>query len=139
MEQQNLAASTEVLVQGLSYAKKPTAQYVTGRTSHTYFPSGGNQYSINGVRVLRLDLQTAGDDFLDPATVRLAFKLINKNATNPLALLSNSPLCIFQRMRVLCRGTLVEDVNYLHRIVQMFHILLPEQRRKAESLQMMGG
>jgi len=38
----------------------------------------------------------------------------------------------------LCRGTLVEDINYLHRTVDMFSILLPEQRKKANSLQMMG-
>ena len=79
MEQQLLVASTETLGQGLAYTETPTAQYISGRTSHTCFPSGGNQYSVSGVRVLRSELQTAGDDFLSPASLRLAFKIINKD------------------------------------------------------------
>ena len=58
MEQQVLAATTETLIPGLSYIEKPTASYVTGRSSNTYFPSGGNTYSPSGVRVLRFEIQT---------------------------------------------------------------------------------
>ena len=37
------------------------------------------------------------------------------------------------------KGTLVEDVNYLHRTENMFDLLLPPQWRKSQALQMMGG
>jgi len=36
------------------------------------------------------------------------------------------------------KGTLVEDINYLHRTENMFDILLPPQRRKRQALQMLG-
>ena len=35
-------------------------------------------------------------------------------------------------------GTLVEDINYLHRTEEMFNQLLPRQRRKSQALQMLG-
>jgi hypothetical protein len=132
MENQVLSHASEQRIPGLSYTLGPTAQFVRARHSTTFFPSGGNQYSITGVRVLRLELQSGGDMFLDPATIRLGFTIKNNNATatNLLIPLSNSPLCFFQRIRVLMKGTLVEDINYLHRVEHLFDVLLPPQRRR---------
>lgn len=140
MENQILSHASEQLIPGLSYTLGPTAQFVRARHCTTFFPSGGNQYSVTGVRVLRFELQSGGDMFLDPATLSLAFTLKNNNATagNLLTPLSNSPLCFFQRMRVLMKGTLVEDINYLHRIEHLFDILLPPQRRRTQAMQMFG-
>ena len=138
MENQVLSHTTDELIPGLTYTLGRTAQFVRSRQATTFFPSGGNQYSVTGVRVLRFEIQSGGDMFLDPSTLRLAFTLKNNDAANDLRLLSNSPLCLFQRLRVLMKGTLLEDVNYLHRTEEMFDILLPPQRRKSQSLQMMG-
>ena len=55
-----------------------------------------------------------------------------------MPMLANSPLCLLQRLRVLMKGTLVEDINYLHRVENMFDFLLPPQRRKSQALQMLG-
>ena len=130
MENQILSHASEELIPGLSYTLGPTAQFVRNRQSTTFFPSGGNQYSVNGVRVLRFEIQSGGDMFLDPATLRLAFTLKNNDATagNLLRPLSKSPLCFFQQLRVLMKGTLVEDINYLHRVEHLFDVLLPPQR-----------
>jgi len=38
---------------------------------------------------------------------------------------------------VLMKGTLVEDINYLHRTEDMFDLVLPPQRRKSQALQML--
>ena len=78
--------------------------------------------------------------FLDPATIRLGFTLKNDDvgANKALKPLSNSPMCFFQRMRVLMKGTLVEDINYLGRVENLFDILLPPQRRRSQSIQMFG-
>jgi len=138
MENQVLSHTTDELIPGLTYTLGKTAQFVRSRQATTFWPSGGNQYSVSGVRCLRFEIQSGGDMFLDPSTLRLAFKLKNNDAANPLRLLSNSPLCLFQRLRVLMKGTLVEDINYLHRMETMFDVLLPPQRRKTQSLQMMG-
>ena len=139
MEHQILASARERLIPGLEYSPGAlTAQYVQKREATTFCPSGANQYSVNGVRVLRFELTTGGDAFVDPSTVRLAFTLKNLSAVRHLQLLSDSPLCSFQRLPVLAKGQLFEDISYLHRLEQMFDILLPLQRRKTQSLMMIG-
>ena len=140
MELQVLEGSQEKLIHGLSYVAGAQASYLKDRSSVTYFPTGGNSYSPSGVRLLRFELTSSGDDFLDPGSVRLAFSLINENtnAGSTLRLLSDNPLCIFQRMRILARGSLVEDISYLHRTVELLSILTPPERRKSISSQMMG-
>ena len=65
--------ASEQLIPGLSYTLGPTAQFARSRQATTFWPSGGNQYSVNGVRVLRFEIQSRGDMFLDPSTIRLAF------------------------------------------------------------------
>ena len=61
------------LITGLSYKLKAGASYVTNRRSVSYFASGGNTYSPNGVKVMKFNL--AGDQWLDPSTFRVAFQL----------------------------------------------------------------
>ena len=43
----------DALIGGLSYKLKAGASYVTNRRSVSYFASGGNTYSPNGVKVMR--------------------------------------------------------------------------------------
>ena len=64
----------DALIGGLSYKLKPGASYVTNRRSVSYFASGGNTYSPNGVvKVMKLNL--TGDQWLDPSTFSVAFQL----------------------------------------------------------------
>ena len=41
------------LINSLDFKIKPGASYITGRRNCSFFPSGGNSYAPNGVRVLR--------------------------------------------------------------------------------------
>ena len=66
MENQLLPHSVDELIPSLSYVLSPTAQYVRARQATTFFPSGGNSYSNNGVRVLRFEIQSGGDTFRGP-------------------------------------------------------------------------
>ena len=70
----------DALIGGLSYKLKPGASYVTNRRSVSYFASGGNTYSPNGVKVMKFNLP--GDQWLDPSTFRVAFQLNNRNGVN---------------------------------------------------------
>ena len=137
MEEQLYPGSTATLVAGLAYADVRTAKYLKDRSTVSYFTTG-NSFGPNGVRVLRFEMVSQGDDFLDPGSVRVAFTLHNNDPDNPFKLLSMDPLTIFTRLRVLVKGQLIEDINYLHRTTEMFSILLPPQRRKSLALQMMG-
>ena len=65
----------DYLIDSLSFKLKPGASYITNRRSVSFFPHGGNQYSVNGVKVIKLVL--TGDQWLDPGTVRIQFALRN--------------------------------------------------------------
>ena len=65
----------DALIGGLSYKVKAGVSYISGRRSVSYFPQGGNQYSPNGVRVIKFSI--TGDQWLDPSTFRIKFQLNN--------------------------------------------------------------
>ena len=71
------------LIDSLSFKLRPGASYVTDRRSVSFFPQGGNQYTSNGVKVIKISLN--GDQWLDPSTVRLFLNITNQSSTAPLA------------------------------------------------------
>ena len=73
------------LIDSLSFKLRPGASYVIDRRSVSFFPQGGNQYTSNGVKVIKISLN--GDQWLDPSTVKLFY-----NITNDTALESESNL-----------------------------------------------
>ena len=114
------------LVDGLSFQLKPGASYITERKSVTYHPQGSNIYSTNGTKLIKLLL--TGDQWLDPSTFRIMFELQNNETTNngnghmelrPLG----GPHTFFRRMRILCGGQVVEDIDNYNRVHEMFRIL----------------
>ena len=114
------------LVDGLSFQLKPGASYVTERKSVTYHPQGSNIYSTNGTKLIKLLL--TGDQWLDPSTFRIMFELQNnENPANGNGHMELRPLggphTFFRRMRILCGGQVVEDIDNYNRVHQMFTIL----------------
>ena len=65
----------DALIGGLNFKLKAGASYVTNRRPVSYFAQGGNQYSPNGVKVVKFNL--TGDQWLDPSTFRVMFQLNN--------------------------------------------------------------
>ena len=122
----------DALIGGLSYKLKPGASYVTNRRSVSYFASGGNTYSPNGVKVMKFNL--AGDQWLDPSTFRVAFQLNNHNGNTsgrvPLPIqvqpLSWNPAVFFRRARRICGGQAVEDIDDFNKLSLMLTDLMPE-------------
>ena len=70
----------DAFIGGLSYKLKAGASYVTHRRSVSYFASGGNIYSPDGIKVMKFNI--TGDQWLDPSTYRVAFQLNNHNGNN---------------------------------------------------------
>ena len=70
----------DALIGGLGYKLKAGASYVTNRRSVSFFASGGNQYSPDGVKVCRFNLTS--DHWMDPSTFRVMFQLNNKDYTS---------------------------------------------------------
>ena len=110
----------DLLIDGLSFKLRSGASYITHRRSVSYYPQGGNSYSPNGVKVIRLQL--TGDSWLDPSTLRVVFTLVNDGATAAQKLFPVSgPWSFFRRLRVLAGGQLIEDIDYYNRVHEMFH------------------
>ena len=109
----------DYLIDGLSFKLRPGASYITNRRSVSYFPQGGNQYSPNGVKVIRIML--TGDSWLDPSTIRVMFNLVNNGTATQALCPVSGPWCFFRRLRVLCGGQLLEDIDYYNKVHEMFH------------------
>ena len=120
----------DALIGGLSYKLKAGASYDTNRRSVSYFASGGNTYSLNGVKVMKFNLP--GDQWLDPPTFRVAFRLNNRNGLNAndfqimVRPLSWNPAVFFRRAKLICGGQVVEDIDDFNRLSLMLTDLLPE-------------
>ena len=116
------------LIGGLSYKLKSGASYVTNMQSVSYFASGGNTYSPNGV----MKINFTGDQWLDPSTFRVAFQLNNHNGTNAAGLqvmvqpLSWNPAVFFRRARLICGGQVVAVIDGFNRLSLMLPHLLSE-------------
>ena len=123
----------DALIGGLSYKLKPGASYVTNRRSVSYFASGGNQYSVNGVRVMKFNL--TGDQWMDPSTFRVMFQMNNKEYGSGsefqkfLKPLHWNPAVFFRRARLIAGGQVIEDIDNFNRLSLMLTALLPEEQQ----------
>ena len=116
------------LIDSLSFKLRPGASYVTDRRSVSFFTQGGNDYQPNGVKVIKIMLN--GDSWLDPSTVKLFM-----DVTNNTSLGSDSHLKpkvdgawgFFERMRILCGGQTVEDIDSYNRLHEMYHMMKPSE------------
>ncbi len=108
------------LIDGLSFKMNSAASYLVDRRSVTFHPQGSNMYRpTSGTKLIRILL--TGDNWLDPSSLRVMFTLTNEEvtATKRLRPLSG-PWLFFRRMRILCAGQLVEDIdqyNSIHQII----------------------
>ena len=130
------------LIDSLSFKLRPGASHVTDRRSVSFFPQGGNQYTSNGIKVIKISLN--GDQWLDPSTVKLFFnvnndtKLTGDAAATNLTPLVAGPWGFFRRMRVICGGQIVEDIDNYNRLHQMFHIMKPTEKRFNDAIEGFG-
>ena len=111
----------DFLVDSLSFKLRKGASYVTNRRSVTFHPSGSNIYSTNRTKLIKLVV--SGDDWLDPSTFRVMFDLVNMESGSDKQLRPlGGPWTFFKRMRVLCNGAIVEDIDDYNRVHQIVEI-----------------
>ena len=116
-----VAGSDDSLVDQLAFRLPETTSYATERRLLSAYPSGASHFAPDGVRVARFTL--TGDGWLDPSTLRLAFKLKNTHATDTLQLASG-PWCLFDQLRLLIGGVEVERIALYGRQHELFLSLL---------------
>ena len=113
------------LIDSLSFKLRPGASYVTDRRYVTYFPQGGNSYSPAGVKVIKMML--TGDSWMDPSTVKL-FMTIKNDSTGDIIPRVAGAWGMFRRLRILCGGQIVEDIDLYGRLHEQFHMMKPSEK-----------
>ena len=132
----SISATEDSLVDSLSFKLPTTANYIINREDVTFFPANGNEFSPTGVKILRFTLSGAG--WLDPRSVRVQFKLNNRDRVNNLFLINSLPHNFFRRLRILMGGTLIEDIDYYNRVVNMMHTIYPTEKRFNDAVEGFG-
>ena len=122
-----IQATEDALIDTLSFTLPNTANFINKRRSVSFFPSGSNEYGPQGVNIMKFMI--TGTDWLDPSTVRVQFKLLNKDQTKNLHPLNPLPALFFRRLRILCGGIIIEDIDFHNRVYNMVHTVLPFERR----------
>ena len=119
----------DALIESLRFRLPNSANFINDRRSVTFFPTGGNEFTPRGTKIIKF--MVAGTDWLDPSTVRIQFRLTNTDQNDPplpLQLTTSLPSQFFRRLRILCGGQVVEDIDYYTCAYQMVHNLLPFDR-----------
>jgi len=130
------ANSTEdYLIEGLSFKLAQGASYVTNRRSVSFFPSGSDTYGpTSGTKVIKIRLN--GTDWLDPSTVKIMFTLTNPAGTGAADMqFLSGPHAFFRRLRVVCGGQIVEDIDDYNRVCEMFNILQSKNVRENDEIE----
>ena len=124
----------DVLSESLSFKLRPGASYVTDRKSSTFHPSGGNDYSSGGIRVIRFSLNSEG--WCDPSTLKVFMEIHNTSTTTGSVLkpLSSNPNMWFRRLRILCNGSVVEDIDNYNRLCNMLDVFQTSNKRINDSV-----
>ena len=122
------AQSTEDnLISSLSFKLNPGASYITDRRSVSYFPQGGNDYAPRGVKVIKVML--TGDSWMDPSTLKIFMDVKNSGAGIITPRLTGG-WGMARRIRVLCGGQIVEDIDEYGRLSEQFHMMKPSEKKR---------
>ena len=132
----SLSVTEDQLVDSLSFRLPSTANYITSRDDVTFYPANGNEFSPTGVKVLRFMI--TGTQWLDPRSVRIQFKLNNRDVVNNMYFINHLPHNFFRRLRILAGGTLIEDIDYYNRVCNMIECLSPFEKQLNDSIEGFG-
>ena len=116
MEALIASSVSDTMMSPRSFSLPPGASYPANRRSVSYHATGANRYSpTSGIRLNKFVL--ASDGYADPSTLQVGFEVVNDDATvahrlRPLS----GPHIPFRRMRILCGGSVSEDIDYYNRV-----------------------
>ena len=120
-------AVNDELISSLDYKMRTSnASYVVARKDVMYYPSSLSSFTPTMSRVARIPL-TSGTDFLDPDSIKVAFRVQNNDATLALQPALVDPGCFVKRVQLFANGQRVEDVQEYGRCMQLYSCLKPKE------------
>ena len=91
----HIASLSDALIDGMSFANRATASYITGRKSTSFPTQSGGVFSSSQLRIMRFNMADSDGAWADGGTLRVAFTLQNNgsntikpNTLSPASLLS---------------------------------------------------
>ena len=78
-----------------------------------------------------------GDSWLDPSTVKLFMDVKNPDSANITPIVSGA-WGMFRRLRILCAGQIIEDIDGCSRLSGQFHMMKPADKRANDDIEGFG-
>ena len=120
-------AVNDELMQSLDYRMRTSnVSYVVSRADVTYYPSSLSTFTPTTSRVARIPL-TSGTSFIDPESVKIAFRVRNNDGAQDLFPDSLEPSCFVKRARLYANGQLCDDVSEYGRSCYLYSLLKPQE------------
>lgn len=136
-----LSSAEDSLISKLDFnlANNKAASYLQDRSFVTYQCSGASQYSPSGNRVIRIPISAGQGSYLDPATFKVQFTVVNTQTTADANRVQYrltprvGPHGFIARMRLLSgSGTVLEDIGPEYgRTHEMFEMMQPKDVKLA--------
>ena len=112
-----------------------TMDHIDSSRSVEYQAVGSNIYtSTSGVRIVKFRLS---DDraWLDPSSIRIQYRIKNTSGVATENLYPLTSHGFFTRMRLMSRGSLIEDIGEYNRVHEMFQNLKADNETKADFIE----
>ena len=120
-------AVNDELMQSLDYRTRTSnVSYVVSRADVTYYPSSLSTFTPTTSRVARIPL-TSGTSFIDPESVKIAFRVRNNDGAQDLFPDSLEPSCFVKRARLYGNGQLCDDVSEYGPSCCLYSLLKPQE------------
>ena len=120
-------AVNDELMQSLDYKLATSnVNYVQSRRDVQYFPSSLSTFTPTTSRVARIPL-TSGMDFIDPESVKIAFRVRNNDATSDLFPGTLEPSCFINRIQLYSNGQRTDDISEYGRSCFLYSLLKPQE------------
>ena len=120
-------AVNDELISSLDYKMRTSnASYVIARKDIQFFPSSLSTFTPTTSRVARIPLTTGGD-WLDPDSIKIAFRFVNNDATNDFHPIMGHPACLIKRIQLFANGQRTDDIDNYARSVHLYSLLKPKE------------
>ena len=116
-------AVQDELVKSLDYKLgSSNVNYIQSRRDVQYFPSSLSTFTPTTSRVARIPL-TSGMDFIDPESLKIAFRVRNNDATLDLNPGTQEPSCFIKRVQLFANGQRCDDISEYGRCCFLYSLL----------------
>ena len=116
-------AVNDELVKSLDYKLgSSNVNYIQSRRDVQYFPSSLSTFTPTTSRVARIPL-TSGMDFIDPESLKIAFRVRNNDATLDLNPGTQEPSCFIKRVQLFANGQRCDDISEYGRCCFLYSLL----------------